>query len=253
MKRSNPLGPGAYTAIVSGVAQGTGVGIVEVFEVNAVTVPLINIATRGRVQTGDNVMIGGFIIQGDGPQTVVVRARGPSLAQFNVPGLLANPQLQLFSGPTVIASNDNWQQAANQAAIQAALLELQNAKLRLVIRMRREAVLPVDVVRKLGADLGNAVSRATRRLHLLAPSIVGFPVEVVTARLNEAEDEICSLVDQKLDFHKVWNSLAAEAETRAVTDRDRRTRRRRCGRGLPFPSAPNQRARYDRECRSHRC
>jgi hypothetical protein len=114
------LNPGAYTAIVSGVAQGTGVGIVEVFEVDAVTVPLINIATRGRVQTGDNVMIGGFIIQGDGPQTVVVRARGPSLAQFGVPGLLANPQLQLFSGPTVIGSNDDWQQAGNANAIQAA-------------------------------------------------------------------------------------------------------------------------------------
>jgi hypothetical protein len=96
------------------------VGIIEVFEVDQPTAPLINIATRGRVQTGDNVMIGGFIIQGSGSQTVVVRARGPSLAQFGVPNTLANPVLQLFSGATVIASNDDWQQAGNAALIQSS-------------------------------------------------------------------------------------------------------------------------------------
>jgi uncharacterized repeat protein (TIGR01451 family) len=114
------LAPGAYTAIVSGVANATGVAIVEVFEVDAILVPLANISTRGRVQTGANVMIGGFVIQGDGPQTIVVRARGPSLAQFGIQGLLANPQLQLFAGATQIASNDNWQQAANAVEVQAS-------------------------------------------------------------------------------------------------------------------------------------
>jgi hypothetical protein len=62
-------------------------------------------------------MIGGFIIQGSAPQTVLIRARGPSLAQAGVPGVLPNPMLQLFSGQTVIASNDNWQTNANAAAI----------------------------------------------------------------------------------------------------------------------------------------
>jgi hypothetical protein len=114
------LAPGAYTAIVSGAANGTGVAIVEVFEVDEPGVPLLNISTRGRVQTGDNVMIGGFIIQGDGPQTVVVRARGPSLVQFAVPGVLANPQLTLFSGQTPIAGNDDWVDASNKAAIEAS-------------------------------------------------------------------------------------------------------------------------------------
>ena len=61
------LAPGAYTAIVSGVAGSTGVAIMEVFEVDGFTVPLINIATRGKVLTGADVMIGGFIIQGSGP------------------------------------------------------------------------------------------------------------------------------------------------------------------------------------------
>ena len=114
------LNPGAYTAIVSGAGGTTGVGIVEVFEVDAFTVPLINIATRGRVQSGDNVMIGGFVIQGTGPQTVVVRARGPSLAAAGVAGTLANPNLQLFSGATEIAANNDWGTAANHAAITAA-------------------------------------------------------------------------------------------------------------------------------------
>ena len=114
------LNPGAYTAIVSGAGGTTGVGIIEVFELDAITVPLINIATRGQVQTGDNVMIGGFIIQGNGPQTVVVRARGPSLTAAGVPGALANPVLQLYSGQTVIAANDDWQTAANAATLQAS-------------------------------------------------------------------------------------------------------------------------------------
>ena len=112
------LNPGAYTAIVSGSGGAVGVGLVEVFEVDLPSAPLINISTRGQVQTGNNVMIAGFIIQGSGPQTVVVRAGGPSLTALGLPGALANPVLQLFSGQTQIASNDNWQQAANAAAIQ---------------------------------------------------------------------------------------------------------------------------------------
>jgi hypothetical protein len=56
-------------------------------------------------------MIGGFIIEGPTPKTVLVRAIGPSLANFNVPGALANPVLQLFSGQTPIAENNDWQVA----------------------------------------------------------------------------------------------------------------------------------------------
>jgi hypothetical protein len=72
---------------------------------------LINISTRARAQTGDNVMIGGFIIGGTTPKTVLIRARGGSLggAPFNNPGVLANPTMQLFSGSTVIAQNNDWQ------------------------------------------------------------------------------------------------------------------------------------------------
>ena len=102
------LGPGAYTAVVSGVGGATGVGIVEVFEVDRPDIPLTNISTRGQVRTGNDVMIGGFIISGDLPQTVIVRARGPSLAAFGIANPLANPVLQLMSGQTAISGNDDW-------------------------------------------------------------------------------------------------------------------------------------------------
>ncbi len=117
------LNPGAYTAIVNGVGSTSGIGIVEVFEMDRPETPLINIATRGPVYTGDNVMIAGLIIQGDAPKTVLITARGPSMAgpPHNVPGTLANATLTLYSGQTVIASNDNWPEAANAAQIQTAI------------------------------------------------------------------------------------------------------------------------------------
>ena len=69
-----------------------------------------NISSRSLVQTGDNVMIGGFIVEGSEPKRVIVRAIGPELSQFGVPDSLANPTLELHdSTGALIASNDNWQ------------------------------------------------------------------------------------------------------------------------------------------------
>ncbi|XOV89334.1 MAG: SUMF1/EgtB/PvdO family nonheme iron enzyme [Pseudomonadota bacterium] len=108
------LQPGPYTAIVSGVADEVGVGLVEIFELTDTgATRLRNIATRGFVGTGDNVMIGGLVINGTEPKKVVVRAKGPSLAEAGVPGVLMDPQMALFSGATVIDSNDNWQEHPN--------------------------------------------------------------------------------------------------------------------------------------------
>jgi hypothetical protein len=69
---------------------------------------LSNIATRGKVLTGADVMIAGFTLMGGDPKTVVIRGIGPSLTAYGVPGALANPTLQVYSGSTVIATNDNW-------------------------------------------------------------------------------------------------------------------------------------------------
>jgi len=123
------LAPGAYTAIVSGVGGGTGVALVAVYEVDHPEVPLINISTRGQVLTGNDVMIGGFVIQGSGPQQVAVVATGPSLAAFGIANPLANPTLTLVrsSDQAVIATNDNWGSAANAAQLQAAGFAPSNA------------------------------------------------------------------------------------------------------------------------------
>jgi hypothetical protein len=88
-----------------------GVALVEVYDLNPDATSILgNISTRGFVQTGDNVMIGGFIVQGTGPKTVIIRAIGPSLTQYGVPNVLANPTLELHNGTgALIASNDNWQ------------------------------------------------------------------------------------------------------------------------------------------------
>jgi uncharacterized repeat protein (TIGR01451 family) len=72
---------------------------------------LINISTRAHVLTGNNVMIGGFYIDGNSSKTILLRARGPFMsgAPFNISGTLSDPMIQLYAGSTVIAQNDNWQ------------------------------------------------------------------------------------------------------------------------------------------------
>ena len=79
------LQPGNYTAIVRGVNNTAGVALVEVYDLSPDTTSILgNISTRGFVQTGDNVMIGGFIVQGTGPKTVIVRAIGPELIPLHI-------------------------------------------------------------------------------------------------------------------------------------------------------------------------
>jgi len=78
----------------------------------ASSIPVLqNFSTRGRVGADDNPLIGGFIIEGNDPKTVLIRARGPSLGEipFNLQGTLSDPTIQLYSGLSVIAQNDNWQ------------------------------------------------------------------------------------------------------------------------------------------------
>ena len=103
------LSPGAYTAILAGKNGGTGVGLVEVYDLGqGANSQLANISTRGFVDTGDNVMIGGLIVGGGsgGTTRVIVRALGPSVP---VAGALGDPTLELRdSSGTLVDSNDNW-------------------------------------------------------------------------------------------------------------------------------------------------
>ena len=104
------LPPGNYTAIVRGVNRTMGVALVEVYDLTLVGSSLVNISTRAFVQTGDNVMIGGFVIRGGTPERVIVRAIGPELTQHGVPNVLADPTLELHNGTgALIATNDDWQ------------------------------------------------------------------------------------------------------------------------------------------------
>ena len=104
------LPAGNYTAIVRGVNDSTGVALAEVYDISGNAISTLgNISTRSFVQTGDNVMIGGFIVQGTQPKRVIMRAIGPELSQFGVPTPLSDPTLELHdSTGALIASNDNW-------------------------------------------------------------------------------------------------------------------------------------------------
>ena len=107
------LAPAAYTAIVTGQSGTTGVGLVEVYDLDpSADAELANISTRGFVETGNNLMIGGFTLgNGTGTSDVVVRALGPSLTSFDVAGALADPTLEIHDGNgTLLATNDNWKE-----------------------------------------------------------------------------------------------------------------------------------------------
>ncbi len=105
------LQPGNYTAIVRGVSNTTGVALVEVYDLNSgASSSLDNISTRSFVQTGEHVMIGGFIVQGTGPKRVIIRGIGTELTQYGIADVLADPRLELHDGTgALIATNDDWQ------------------------------------------------------------------------------------------------------------------------------------------------
>jgi hypothetical protein len=106
---ANSTGLG-YTAVVQGAGGTTGVGLVEVYDIDSSPgSSVLNISTRSDVQTGDNVLIGGFIVYGTGTQRVLMRAIGPSLAGV-VANPLSDPTLTLYDAQGVeLDFNDNWQ------------------------------------------------------------------------------------------------------------------------------------------------
>ena len=114
------LQPGAYTAVVSGKNSTTGIGLVEIYDLQrTASSKLANISTRGSVGTGQNVMIGGLILLGPDPARVLFRAIGPSLLGAGVASALVDPQLDLFDAQgTTIATNNNWRDS-QQAAIES--------------------------------------------------------------------------------------------------------------------------------------
>lgn len=105
------LEPGLYTVALSGVDRGTGLGLIEVFDASSESIEtrLANISTRVRASTGQEVAIAGFVITGQDPKRVLIRALGPELLKRNVLGVLSDPQMSLYRGQNMIAMNDDWE------------------------------------------------------------------------------------------------------------------------------------------------
>jgi len=128
--------PNGNVLIAGGYNLTTGIlASAELYEFGGdIPTTLGNISTRGRVETGDNVMIGGFIVTGTQPKKVIVRAIGPSLSGSNVPGALADPTLTLHGSNGVqLAANDDWQ-TDQEAEINATTLPPDNPRESAIVR-----------------------------------------------------------------------------------------------------------------------
>lgn len=119
---SNSVDAGIYSVQVTGAGSTTGVALAEIYDATpagsftATTPRLVNVSARTRVGTGDQKLIAGFVIGGSTAIKVLIRAVGPTLANYGVPGVVADPTLELYQGATKIAENDNWGGAAQLSA-----------------------------------------------------------------------------------------------------------------------------------------
>ena len=109
----------SYTVKMSSVTGKSGGGLVELYELDA-TGRAINLSTRGLVRTGDGVLFGGFVVQGPAYKRLLIRGIGPTLAAFGIVNALADPVLTIFSGQTVVTTNDDWASGGNATAVAAS-------------------------------------------------------------------------------------------------------------------------------------
>jgi subtilisin family serine protease len=117
-----PLAAQAYTVEVNGADGGTGVTLAEIYDARTSSGPdvgeLVNISGRGLVGTGDNILIGGFVVAGDAPTLVLIRAAGPALTRFGVGGVLAQPRLRVVRAGAELATAASW--SAGDTAVSIA-------------------------------------------------------------------------------------------------------------------------------------
>jgi uncharacterized delta-60 repeat protein len=149
------LNPGAYTAIMRGVNDTTGIGVVEAYDLDSTAgSKLANISTRGLVQTGDNVLIAGTIVVGQASQKVIIRALGPSTG---VPGAMADPTLELRdANGNLLEANDNWVDSPNKQAIIDSTIPPPNNVESAIVRTLTPANYTA-IVRGAGGTTGIAV------------------------------------------------------------------------------------------------
>jgi hypothetical protein len=112
------LESGSYSAQLSPASGGRGVALVELYA--SANTRLLNASARALAGAGNDTLIAGFVIAGTASKTVLIRAVGPTLAAFGVNGVLADPQLSLFRGSTLIASNNDWGNGSGATAASVA-------------------------------------------------------------------------------------------------------------------------------------
>jgi hypothetical protein len=120
----------AYTAVMRGVNNTTGLGVVEVYDLDSGPgSTLLNISTRGQVGVDPNALIGGFILGGTESKQILVRAIGPSLTQFGVPNALVDPTLELRNAQGgLVDSNDDWTNSPQKTQIENSGLAPTNTR-----------------------------------------------------------------------------------------------------------------------------
>jgi hypothetical protein len=155
------LGPETYTAVARGVNGTTGIGTIEIYDLES-TVPgeLANLSVRGDVRTDDDVLIAGLILQGGTPKRVMFRGIGPSLGASGVPDPLQNPTLDLHNGNgTLLFGNDDWRQAPNASEIETSGLAPTNDR-ESAILMTLSPDSYTAIVRGLNRTTGIALAEA---------------------------------------------------------------------------------------------
>ncbi len=114
------LAPGSYTALVRGAEGGAGIALAEIYELDSDERLLVNLAARLQTGADGATPIVGFTVSGSEPARVLVRAIGPGLAAYGVSGVLGQPQLTVYAGQNVLATNAGWSISANAPAMAAA-------------------------------------------------------------------------------------------------------------------------------------
>jgi hypothetical protein len=154
------LDPGAYTVVMRGKNNSSGIGVVETYDVGlAAEARLANLSSRGFIETGDNILIGGFFA---GPQTAAVtrmvfRGMGPSLSNFGVPQPLQDPNIELRNGNgDLVASNDDWQ-SSQKAEIEATGLQPADPRESAIVRSNFDPGPYTVIVRGKNNTTGNGL------------------------------------------------------------------------------------------------
>jgi hypothetical protein len=116
---ADAIGAGSYTLQVTSATGHTGVALAELYELDE-NGRTVNLSTRARVRSGDGVLIGGFVVEGPAYKRMLVRAVGPTLAAFGISNALSDPILTIYSGQSIVATNDRWTVGENVTALTAA-------------------------------------------------------------------------------------------------------------------------------------